>query len=74
MELEDAAAILAKGCCGVSVYGEQPVDAWHVKAIAQEWLKLTDKDRWRKPAPARRSLLERLFRRAHQVTGDNDAR
>jgi hypothetical protein len=65
MTLEEAAEILAKGCCGVSVYGERPIEPWHVKALAQEWLKLTEGDRWR--TPLRRSLWDRLFRRGTKI-------
>lgn len=64
--LEEAAEVLARKCRGVTVSGDVAVDPWQVSALAREWLKLTEDDRWRKknaPPPPRRSWLSRLFGR-----------
>lgn len=68
MELYEAAEILAKGCRGISVYGDRGVAPWQVSQIASEWLKLTEGDRWRQPIEKPSGFWRRLLRRSPTVT------
>lgn len=43
-ELEEVAQILARNCCGVSVYGERAVDSFEVRTLAKAYLRAMTKE------------------------------